>query len=160
MAEPNRTGVPIVGTARRLKSEKKYGDALLFSWGLTELEIDSLLRQKLEFGNSKIENTSFTRKIDALKQAGCFSGDDERKILHFKQKRDAVFHSYTNTMMWASGDEGKDELADIAINALEACTHAFTRSLTPVRGTKKEITYMLSFDTVEPNTFRERHKND
>lgn len=154
MSEPRRTGVPIVGTAMQLRLQKKYGDVLLFCWGLIELEVDALLRQRLQYGENKIDEMSFNRKFGDLKKDGCFTDEDQRKIMHFKQKRDAVFHSYTNTMMWASGDEGKDELAEIAINALASCTNAFTRNSTPVRRSDKESTYVLGFDVVEPNSFR------
>jgi len=147
---------PIAGTAERLKREKKYGDALLFSWGMVEQEVDSMLSQKLGYGENKLENTPFKDKINALVEAKCLNQDDARKIFHFKQKRDAIFHDYTNTMMWASGDAPKDELADIAIEGLKASTNSFIGCLKPIRQTSEIRQYFLSFKTVERNAFRDK----
>ena len=153
MSGAEQKSAPIIGTAERMKAEKKYGDALLYSWGLIEQEIDTMLGQ-LGHGKNNIDNMSFGCKVKALSEAGYFSQDDVREVSHFQQKRVAVFHRYTSTMMWASDDKPKEELADIAISALKACTNAFTRNMRPIRQTDSIREYFLSYETVEPNEFR------
>ncbi len=138
---------PIVGTAERLRKKKRYGDVLLFSWGLVEQEIDSVLAQRLGYSDKKLEDTPFMGKIAALVVGSCLTEDEARKIAHFKQKRDAVFHDYTSTIMWASGDQKNGELADIGIEALKASTNACIRNLKPLRQTSEVSQYFLSFKT-------------
>lgn len=126
---------------------------MLYSWDMVNKLLDAALIQRLRYGENKVTRMAFERKVCLLKEAGFLPKEQEDKILHFKQKRVAVSHYYTNTMMWGGDDKPKDELADISINALKAAMDVFVKQAPPVRQTNEVREHMLSFQGVEPNAY-------
>lgn len=156
MSQSDRMNRPLFGTAERFKAEKKYGDVWLYSWDLVNKMLEAILVQGLGYGEDRVDDMSFYNKIKTLKAAKCLTDEQERILLHFGQKRVPISHYYTDTMMTAADDGPKDELADIAINALKAAEKAFETHVPPVRVFEGIKTYTLSFRAVEPNAYIEK----